>query len=204
MEIDVLKQAVEELNALSEEEIYLLWLKYHNQTMDFRGCVVRENDLVRFKEWLFSSPFLYYKKQDLFTCIKRRLNISELIVLDQGEVCSFKVPENFDRQYLISSSELSKYLLIKNTKAKQIIMPSLIEVPLYEFDDYIDNTTWNCETIDIALECIENYVLTPLRHSHDCRCDINDIRLYIRPTIPSYLLIGVLAECRETGSKMWY
>ena len=205
IEISDIRQAVVEVEGWSDNDLYRIWNEYQRQTMDFQGCVVREDDWSRFKEWLFSSPFLYYSSHDLLTAIRRRLNISELIVLDNGQLASFEIPEGFDRQYLVSSFSLGKYLLIQNPKAKQIVMPSLIECPLYDFDEYINNKTWCSDAIDIVLEAIKDDVLSPLRHTHDSRCDINNIRLYIRPTIPSdgCLIVGVLVECRETGSKVW-
>ena len=58
IEISDIRQAVVEVEGWSDNDLYRIWNEYQRQTMDFQGCVVREDDWSRFKEWLFSSPFL--------------------------------------------------------------------------------------------------------------------------------------------------
>jgi len=206
MEISDIKNAVEETRNLSDHTIRILWIKYQ-QTMDYRGSVIRENDWSRFRDWLFTSPADYHAdcERSLITAMRRCLNISEVILMSPGQIPTFDPPDK-DCQYLVSIDTVGRYILVKN----QIrLYPSIIDISLVEddeveFDALLRKDEWDAESIAVALERIIDCVLDPLRHSHDSRCDIQDIRLYVRETLPATgcLYIGVVAECIETGSKM--
>jgi len=206
MEISDIKNAVEEIRDLSDRTIRLLWIKYQ-QTMDYRGSVIRENDWSRFRDWLFTSPADYHAacEKRLITAMQRCLNISEVILVGQGEIPTFDSDK--DRQYLVSIDTVGRYILTKNQIRlyPSIIAISLVEDDEVEFDALLKKDEWDADSVEIAIERIKDCVLSPLRRSHDSRCDIEDIRLYIRETLPynGYLYIGAVATCIETGSKMW-
>jgi len=204
-----IKAAIEELRGLSDKTVHRLWMDYQRQTMDYRGNVVRENDWARFRDWLFSNPFVYHSacESSLLVAMRWKLNVSEIIVLGQGEIPTFDPPADGDPQCLISTATPGIYLLMKR---RERLYPSIVDIMLT--DDPAEMAAlekkdgWDGESVSLALNLIRENVLSPLRHSHESRCDISDIRLYVRLTEPrtGCLYIGVVAQCIETGSRMWW
>ena len=210
MEISDIKNAVEETRNLSDHTIRILWIKYQ-QTMDYRGSVIRENDWSRFRDWLFTPPADYHAdcERSLITAMRRCLNISEVILMSPGQIPTFDPPDK-DCQYLVSIDTIGRYILTKN---RNRLYPSLIDIPLIPdlsppyFDCQLDEDDkillakyeWDADSIAVALERIKDCVLSPLRRSHNSRCDITNIRLYVRETLPATgcLYIGCVAECIE-------
>lgn len=109
-----IKAAIEELRGLSDQTVLRLWIEYQQQTMGYRGNVVRENDWARFRDWLFTPPFEYHAacERSLLMAMRRRLNVSEVIVLGPGELPTFNPPADGD-QCLISTATPGTYLLMK-------------------------------------------------------------------------------------------
>lgn len=204
MHVKEIKEAVEEIKGLSDSTVRHLWSNYIHATMVTDGCVIRENNWTRFKAWLTSSPLDYLSscETNLILAMTRKLNISEIKCLSPGELPVLTTPYP-DRSYLLSTATLGKYVLVRKQSR---LYPSIIDIPLFENEDggtILDKYEWDADSIEIALDTLNDAVLNPIYYSHESRCDIEDIRLYIRETLPATkcLYVGVIAQCIETGSR---
>jgi hypothetical protein len=77
MDVKEIKEGVKEIKGLSDSTVWQLWAGYQ-QTVDFRGTVIRSNDWGRFKDWLLSTPLQYLAscEDDLILAMSRKLNVS--------------------------------------------------------------------------------------------------------------------------------